>query len=109
MARYALVVVAAVLLIAADHAKESAKKDLKKLDGSWVLKSGVDDGKELPPKALESARLTFAGDKHTVEMGGKTYKGTHVVDAEKKPKTIDITDTDGPFKGKTVLGIYEID
>ncbi len=105
MRRYALLIVAAGLLIAADASTDDAKK----LDGSWTLASGENDGKKVSADTLKGSMLTIAGDNHTVKMGDATYKGTHKLDATKKPKTIDITDTEGPFKDKTVLGIYELD
>jgi len=110
MTRCALLVLTAGLLVAAEDAKDdAAKKDLKKMEGSWVLSSGVDNGKKASDTKLKDSRLTFEEDKHTVKVDGKTYKGTHTLDATKKPKTIDVMDTEGPFKGKTVLGIYELD
>jgi uncharacterized protein (TIGR03067 family) len=108
MTRCALLVLVVGLLAIAGEPKEAATKELKKLEGKWVLASGINDGKELPEKALEGATLTIEGNKHTVKFGGKTYKGTHKVDPSKSPKTIDITDTEGPFKDKTVLGIYRV-
>jgi uncharacterized protein (TIGR03067 family) len=107
MIRYAVLVVAAGLLSAPKE--EPAEQDIKKLEGSWVLASGTDDGKKLSGEALENTRLSIAGNRHTVKVGETTYKGTHKLDATKRPKTIDISDTEGPFKGKTVLGIYELD
>jgi len=104
MTEFVLLYLAAGLLVAAD-----APKDLKKVEGTWVLVSGEDDGKKLSGESLKNARLTFEGDKHTVKVGDTTFTGTHKLDSTKKPKTIDISDTDGPFKGKTVLGIYELD
>jgi len=104
MTRHALLYLAARLLVAAD-----APKDVKTLDGTWVLVSGEDDGKKLSDEALKNARLTFEGDKHTVKIDDTTFTGTHKLDPTNKPRTIDISDTDGPFKGKTVLGIYELD
>jgi uncharacterized protein (TIGR03067 family) len=109
MTRYALLVVTAGLLVAAGGKDDAASADVKKLQGTWRLVSGVNDGKKLGAKAIEGSRLTIEGNKHTVEVGGKTYKGTHKLGADKKPKTIDITDTEGPFKGRKVLGIYEVD
>jgi len=38
-----------------------------------------------------------------------TYKGTFSIDPGKNPKTIDIKFTEGPEKGNTSLGIYELD
>jgi len=39
----------------------------------------------------------------------RVMKAKFKIDPIKKPKTIDYTVTDGPEKGKTVLGIYELD
>jgi uncharacterized protein (TIGR03067 family) len=41
----------------------------------------------------------------TVKMGGKVIQ----VGTQKSPKAIDVTMTEGPNKGKVMLGIYEID
>jgi uncharacterized protein (TIGR03067 family) len=49
------------------------------------------------------------GDKHTVKVGEVTIIGTHKLNPSKKPKEIDASDTEGPFKGKTVLGIYKLE
>lgn len=109
MIRYALLFLASGLLIAADAPSDEAKKDLKKLTGTWMLASGVDDGEKLFEEALKTGRLTIDGEQHTVKVGDTTFKGTHKLDPTKRPKTIDIKDTEGPYKDKTVLGIYAID
>jgi uncharacterized protein (TIGR03067 family) len=106
--RCALLVLTASLLLAAAPKEDPAREDLKKLEGNWVLAAGIDEGTKLSAETLKGARLTFKGDHHTVVLGDNTYKGTHKLDATKKPKTIDINDTEGPFKGKTVYGIYEV-
>ena len=36
-------------------------------------------------------------------------KGTFTIDDKKTPKTIDLTFTEGPSKGTTMKGIYELD
>jgi len=104
----ALLVLAVAVLVAADTAKDGGKSDLKKLEGTWALTSGVDNGKKLSGDALKGTRLTIEGNKHTVKVGETTYKGTHKLGPSKDPKTIDIMDTEGPFKGKTVKGIYQL-
>jgi len=108
MKRYALLALAAGLLVAAAP-NDDAKNDLKKLEGTWVLASGENDGKKISADTLKTGQLMIDGDKHTVKVSDTTYKGTHKLDPSSKPKTIDITDTEGPFKDKTVLGIYELD
>lgn len=104
-----LLALAAGLFIGADAPKGDLEADLKKLDGIYTLASGLDDGKKIPDDVLKGAKLFIKGDTHYVKVGGATYSGKHTIDADKKPKTIDIKDTAGPFKDMTVLGIYSID
>jgi uncharacterized protein (TIGR03067 family) len=104
-----LLIVVAGLVVGADDAKDDAtKNDVKKFQGTWVMVSGMEEGKKLSEKEMKGSSLTVDGDQHTVKVAGKTHKGTHKLDATKKPKTIDITDTEGPFKGTTIRAIYEL-
>lgn len=80
-----------------------ANKALKKLEGTWVLVSGEQNGKELSEEVIKGAKLVIAGNKHTVTIGNDTIVGTHKVDASVKPHTIDASDD-----GKKMHGIYEI-
>lgn len=103
MRTHALLIVAAGLLVAAD-----AKDDLKKMQGTWTMVSGEQDGEKITEQTIKSGKLVIKEDHHIVLIGDATIKGTHKLDASKKPSTIDASDTDGPYKGKTLLGIYEI-
>ena len=69
---------------------------------------GEQDGKAVPEETVKGARLVIKGDRHTVRVGGETMVGTHRLDPSKEPKAIDATDTEGPYKGKTIHGIYEL-
>jgi len=40
---------------------------------------------------------------------GAVYKGTYSIDVTSNPKTLDLHFTEGPEKGNTSLGIYELD
>lgn len=97
-----LVVAMAGLLVAAEQ-KDDAKKDSDKLQGTWTAVEGG------PPGGI----LTFAGDTFNIRDKEKLIaKGTFKVDPAKKPKAIDMMVTEDPdnkFKGKTSLGIYELD
>jgi uncharacterized protein (TIGR03067 family) len=44
-----------------------------------------------------------------VTVGTKPDRGTCKLDPSAKPKALDITGTEGPNKGKTILAIYERD
>lgn len=94
------------LLVAAD-AKDDAKKDLDAMQGKWQLASLERDGKsvDVPKDAIR----TVKGDTYTINpRPGVTIEGTYKLNADAKPKQIDITPTTGDNKGKTSLGIYEI-
>lgn len=82
--------------------------DAAKLQGTWTMVRGETDGKPLPADVAKSARLDIEGDHHTVHVGSDTMVGTHALHPDAKPKGIDSTDTEGPFKGQTIHGIYRL-
>ena len=53
-------------------------------------------------------KLTVAGDQVTFTKGKDQRKSTYKLDPTQKPKTVDIGMIDGPDKGNTLQGIYEI-
>ena len=97
-------------LAAGVSAQDPGKDDLKRLEGTWRMVSGEADGKKAPEEELKKIKVIFKGDAYTVMSDGRVEeKGTQKLDPTKKPKTIDYTMTEGPTKGKTHLGIYELD
>jgi uncharacterized protein (TIGR03067 family) len=110
MRRKALAILAVGLLAAAAPEGEAAKKELKKLEGTWVPVSLVFDGKERPKDDLQTLALTITGDKFMVKAGDKVFgEGTVAVDPGKNPKTMDNKWTAGGNKGKTEVGIYKVE
>jgi uncharacterized protein (TIGR03067 family) len=106
----ALLTLAIGLLIAADAPKDDATtKDSKGVEGSWVMVSGEAKGEKLLADVVKNAKLTIKADQHTVKVGDDTFIGTHKLNATTDPKKIDSMDTEGPFKGKTALGIYKLE
>ncbi len=108
MRRSILLLIAAGCLTAADSAKEGVAKELEKFRGTWKYTSMEQDGRPVPEAQYRAARLTIKGDRFTFALGDSTSHGTFKVDPAKKPKAIDITFTDGPDKGKTIQGVYEV-
>src|SRR5262245_43040918 len=91
------------LVMAADPSDEYAR-----MAGTWVLGSGMRDGKAVPEDEVKQTRLVVTKNTFIVAGSiGTSGAGTFKIDPTKKPKTIDSTATDGPDKGKTSLGIYE--
>jgi uncharacterized protein (TIGR03067 family) len=107
-----LVIGIAVCLIGANPAQEDqAKKDREQMQGAWKAVSGELGGQEFPEDGLKQGnmKMTFKSDKYTFEMTGNQEEGKVKLHADKKPKAIDFSIESGDDKGKTQLGIYEIE
>ena len=102
--------VVATFLLGADAPSDAAKKELAKLDGEWSMVSATRDGQALPEDMVKTAKRVAKDGEITVTFGEMVYmKAKVTIDPSKKPKTIDYAVTEGGNKGKTVLGIYELD
>jgi uncharacterized protein (TIGR03067 family) len=95
-------------LSAADD--QAVKKDMAQLQGEWTMVSGSADGQPMPDRMLKQMKRICKGDETTTTMAGQTYmKAKITIDPSRKPKAIDYQMLDGFTKGKTQLGIYEVD
>ena len=106
----ALAALAATAAAFADD--EQAKKDLKALEGTWQYTFQEEDGKETEKEKLKAVTVTVTADgKWEAKHEGKTFlEGTVKLDPSKKPKAADWTiTTEGDLKGKSALGIYDVD
>lgn len=105
----AFVVGVGVLTAGGDN--DAIKKDRKKMEGTWRVISYQKDGKKTPAEQLEKTRSIFNADGTAmVQREGKTIaQGNIKIDPSKKPKQSEAIYTEGELKGKTVLGIYDID
>jgi uncharacterized protein (TIGR03067 family) len=102
------VALAVCLLAGADEG--AVQKEMKRLEGEWSMVSGEIDRQPLPAEYVKGAKRVAKDGETTVMIGGRLFmKARYTIDPGKKPKTIDYTMTDGPTKGKTQLGIYELD
>jgi uncharacterized protein (TIGR03067 family) len=92
-----------VLLTAADPSA-----DLKPFQGKWVLSAATLSGRD-HKEDFEGLTLTITDDKYTVTIGPNTDKGAITLDVSKTPKQITLASSEkkGPFKGRTMPGIYE--
>ncbi|HLW66651.1 MAG TPA: TIGR03067 domain-containing protein [Gemmataceae bacterium] len=90
-------------------ADDAANKEMKLLDGEWAMVSGEREGTPFSEEVVKAAkRVTKDGETATEFNGVLAVKAKFKVDASKNPKTIDYDITDGPNKGKGMIGIYEI-
>jgi len=86
------------------------RKDLANLQGEWSMVSGFADGQVMPEEMRKQMRRLCKGDETTTTIDGRLYfKAKITIDPAKQPKTIDYKMLEGPTKGQTQLGIYELD
>jgi uncharacterized protein (TIGR03067 family) len=91
--------------------EETVVKELQAFKGTWRLNSKDVDGKKFSEEEIKDVIATNNGEgRFSVRRGDKVIdEGTVKLDPTKKPKTIDVSVTEGERKGKTALGIYEIE
>ena len=72
--------------------------------------SGSADGQPMPEEMRKQMKRVCKGDETTTTMGRQVFmKAKVIIDPSRKPKTIDYQMNEGFTKGKTQLGIYELD
>jgi uncharacterized protein (TIGR03067 family) len=104
--RFVAIALSVLVVLAPARADD---KDLKALQGSWAPVSGEFAGAEFPDAIIKATKLVIKDGTYLVTVGKQDDKGTFKLIADKTPKAMDITGTDGPNKGKTFLAIYELD
>jgi uncharacterized protein (TIGR03067 family) len=94
----------------------AVQKDLKLLQGSWVIVGKEFKGKKATKEELEELKGVMVIKDNTVtqyaEASGKlevVSEATLKLDPSAKPKAVDATYTKGELKGTTDEAIYEID
>src|SRR5437867_3043495 len=98
------------LVGAAADKSGTPKSDTYPQDGVWKPISASLAGSKVPKPALSAISLRISGANYEVSVIGEKQpdRGTHALDESTTPKRITITSTNGPNKGKTFLGIYEV-
>jgi uncharacterized protein (TIGR03067 family) len=108
----AIIMIAAGLLSPTNVPRETAKlagiSDLGWLQGTWVAQTYVISGVALSERELRTIKLVVTGSRYAYRMEQLREKGLLRLDPTRRPKAIDIQITEGPQKGLTQLGIYEL-
>jgi uncharacterized protein (TIGR03067 family) len=99
------------LAAAGDDKDKAIKEDRKKYEGTWqVVYLEVDGNKTPEDDAKKITVVNEADGKWAIEVEGKVIaRGTSEIDPTKKPKTVDLTVTEGDGRGQTALGIYKFE
>ena len=99
-----------LIVICAAAADDAVKKEMAQLEGAWSMVSGEANGVAMPKETVASGKRVAKDGETTITFGEQVYfKAKFTIDPTKKPKAIDYAMTEGPTKGKTHLGIYEVD
>jgi uncharacterized protein (TIGR03067 family) len=103
----------ALLALAGLVAQDSSKTDKQAIDGSWRVVACELEHKLLPEGVFKDLRYKLKADGTWALEGGpgfpKAAGGSFTLDPKASPKTIDLTPADGPYKGKTFRGIYQLE
>jgi len=98
------------LVIAAALASRAADSpDSKGVQGTWTPVKAELAGQALPDAVLKTISLKLHNGMYDVSVAGQPDRGTYTMDSSAKPKSMTITGTDGPNKGKTFPAIYELE
>jgi uncharacterized protein (TIGR03067 family) len=88
---------------------KAVEEELKRFEATWRFVEIEVNGQKVPEKAFEKDTLILNGRRFASFVGGKLVHGDFKIDPLAKPKTIDIIFTEGPGKGHSQKGIYELD
>jgi len=82
--------------------------DLKDIQGTWLPTKAEIGGQPMTNDFLKTTVLKMDNGKYEVTVAGQPDKGAYTIDPTAKPKTLDITGTEGPNLGKKIPAIYEL-
>lgn len=82
--------------------------DAKAVQGNWNPTHAELAGQPMADAVLKIISLKLDNGNYEVFVGGAPDRGTYTLDSATKPKSMTITGTDGPNRGKTFPAIYEL-
>jgi uncharacterized protein (TIGR03067 family) len=91
-----------------EPAREKAiREELMQFGGLWKMSELVIGGKQ-PKEGAGPFQLVLRGDRWQSRTADGITSGFFRVDPTQRPRTIDVHFSDGPEKGETLRGIYEL-
>jgi uncharacterized protein (TIGR03067 family) len=110
MHRPLLALIPILVLLGASRAGEAdAKKELKKLQGTWKVILSEVNGTTMPKQAFKKVLVEIKDDRVIFKDNGKVYEEAELkLDPKADPKEIDYKYVVGLKKGVKELGIYRL-
>ncbi len=100
---------AALWLAPAARGQEIAKKEITKLQGTWIFESYEENGQPTPAEELKKKRIFFGANQFIVKNGEELVQvGSLKLDPIDGRRDFDATIAAGPNKGTTMRGIYSL-
>jgi len=84
-------------------------EELERLQGEWNVVHLEVEGLAPAPHTFAGAKIIIQGNRFTSLAMGAQYGGIIDLDPTTDPKSFGLKFTDGPEKGNTNLGIYELE
>jgi uncharacterized protein (TIGR03067 family) len=95
-------------IAAASPQEETIKKEVKDLQGTWVVIGAEQDGK--PLDRIKGGKMLIKDENFTINTkSGTEMKGDLRIDPSKKPKTMDLVHQEGLLRDKTWQAIYSLE
>jgi uncharacterized protein (TIGR03067 family) len=89
---------------------DAAKKDLKLLQGTWMMAGLEVNGMDVPANKLEGTVLTIKDDRYIIKIKDKLINEAVIeLDPGKSPKELNMTPQEGSNKDKLHKAIYKIE
>ena len=96
-----------VFALAQPAAEEQAKKDLERMQGTWIIQALEINGKNVAINQLEGTVLTVKGDEYRTKIKDKELFGFRLkLDPSKTPKALDMIQKGPDGADKVIKGIY---
>jgi RNA polymerase sigma factor (sigma-70 family) len=84
------------------------REDWDNLQGTWTATAAERDGQKVPEEALREIRILFRGSRIIIRPSGEPTRVSFRLDPTRSPKVLAMTAQEGPDRGKTVPGIYDL-
>ena len=89
---------------------DASTNEYARLEGVWRFALVEVEGVKQPEAPFETNKLIVSKDgRYLIVQGPRITRGVITLGPTKTPKHYDVSITDGPLKGLTFLGVYEID
>lgn len=87
---------------------QAVQDDMAQLAGIWTLEAMEVDGHKATDDQMRGWLLVIEGDQYNPGLGQLSVEYTYRVDPSRRPKAIDLIPHEGPYRGRTLRGVYSV-